>query len=420
MTDVYATEVETDMCPIPVDVIVVGGGLAGTLAAILLGRANLRVALIDVRDVHPPEFRAEQLVGEQVEVLRRLGVLDILVHDLVPAERAVATKAGQTVGEVMAPHYGILYETMVNRARRHLPPSVEFIKGQVVDMDLSANRQRVMLSGGGMIEGRLVVVATGLGQRIMRQLGVGRTTVREAHSLAFGFDLEVALPEMFRPTVLVAYGEQSTGAIDYLTIFAVDGRLRANLFTYGDRGDAWAKRFVREPAETLRQAMPHLEQTTGRMQVRSPVQVRVNDLKVASDYRRDGMVLIGDAFQTSCPAAGTGIGRLMNDTDRLCNWHVPRWLATSGMDQTKIDQYYDDPYKIRYDNESLRVANYRRLVTTETGLGWKLHRRRVAVQNKLRLLMRRNKRLRPKNILAGMGMGMGPAALPSLERRPGS
>ena len=44
--------------------------------------------------------------------------------------------------------------------------------------------------------------------------------------------------------------------------------------------------------------------------------------------REAGVVLVGDAFATSCPAAGTGTGKVFTDVERLCNVHIPRWLAT--------------------------------------------------------------------------------------------
>jgi len=374
-----------------VDVVIVGGGLSGTLTAALLGRSGLRVALIDLHHLYPPDFRAEQLVGAQAGMLQRLGLLDSLVRDVLRAEWAVATRGGRTVGVTIAPHYGIRYDDLVNRARQHLPPSVQFIKAQVVDIELAADRQRVRLSNGDVVASKLVVLATGFGQRLLRKLGMGRTTIRDEHPLTFGFDLEVEDPAMFRSSVLVALGKQAADGIDYLTVFAIETKLRANLFTYRNRRDSWAQRLVHQPRETLLQALPHLEQMMGRIQAVGPVQVRVSDLTVASGYRRDGVVLIGDAFQTSCPAAGTGIGRLLNDIDRLCNQHIPTWLATDGMDARKISQFYDDPIKRSCDAEALRIAEYRRAVKVETGIGWKLHRQRVALQNRLHLFVRWNR-----------------------------
>ncbi|MDQ2804546.1 MAG: FAD-dependent monooxygenase [Pseudomonadota bacterium] len=55
------------------DIVIIGGGLGGTVAAIVLGRAGHTVTLVDLHTVYPPDFRAEQLVGGQIEMLRSLA-----------------------------------------------------------------------------------------------------------------------------------------------------------------------------------------------------------------------------------------------------------------------------------------------------------------------------------------------------------
>ena len=97
-------------------------------------------------------------------------------------------------------------------------------------------------------------------------------------------------------------------------------------------------------------------------------------MNAADGYHRDGLVLIGDAFQTSCPAAGMGIGRLLTDVDRLCNEHLPRWLAAGDASAGRLAQFYDDPVKRACDAEAVRIAEYRCSITTDTSLLWRLYR----------------------------------------------
>src|SRR3978361_474162 len=69
MDSITATESET----IVTDVAIVGGGLAGSLAAAVLARAGHRIVLIDRRAVYPEEFRVEKIAGRQLNMLRKLG-----------------------------------------------------------------------------------------------------------------------------------------------------------------------------------------------------------------------------------------------------------------------------------------------------------------------------------------------------------
>jgi 2-polyprenyl-6-methoxyphenol hydroxylase-like FAD-dependent oxidoreductase len=366
------------------DVVIVGAGLAGTLAAILLGRAGLNVSLVDRSAVYPPDFRAEQLVGYQVEMLAKLGLLDIVVADTVPADRAVCIRGRRPVGVVTVPHYGIAYETMVNRARQHLPESVRFINARVVDIIASPDRQRIVLADGEAVTGRLAIIATGLGRQLLAKSGIGKTADYGIQVLAFGFDLEVEAPAFFDKSVLVVQGEKPADKIDYLTLFGIGSRIRGNLFTYHEPDDPLTYSFRRQPRETLLRAMPGIADITGKIRGAGPVEYRVVDLVGSTGHRRDGVVLVGDAFQISSPAAGTGVSRLLSDIELLCHAYIPGWLATSGMGAGKIGQFYDDRVKQSSDAEALRVAGYRRAVTVETNLRWRAHRSRVALQNQIR------------------------------------
>ena len=60
------------------DVVIVGEGFAGAAAAILLSRAGFHIATIDKHAVCRPEFRAEQIVGCQVDNLDRLDLLSLI------------------------------------------------------------------------------------------------------------------------------------------------------------------------------------------------------------------------------------------------------------------------------------------------------------------------------------------------------
>ena len=58
------------------EIAITGAGLAGSLAATMLGRAGHAVTLIDPFDACRPDFRCEKLEEAHVETLRNARVLD--------------------------------------------------------------------------------------------------------------------------------------------------------------------------------------------------------------------------------------------------------------------------------------------------------------------------------------------------------
>ncbi len=356
-----------------VDAVIVGGGLSGSLAAVLLGRVGFNVALVDRYSEYPPEFRAEQLVGSQVDTLRRLGVFETLASGATHVDHAIAARHGKIIERVYAPHYGLSYEAMVKAARAQLPASVGLIVDQVVDIETSPVRPRVRLASGRILECRIVVLATGPANGLLRKLGIRRRTLRDDHSLAIGFDVVVPPGNPLERSVLVYYGENLRDRMDYISVFPLGTTLRANLFAYRDARQSWVREFHHRPREMLLQVMPGIQRLLGDFHVGDKVQLRANRLTAADGYLRDGLALIGDAFQTSCPAAGTGIGRLLTDVGRLCNHHLPRWLRSGDASSARIAEFYADPVKRAADAEALQLADYRRAISTDTSLSWRLH-----------------------------------------------
>jgi 2-polyprenyl-6-methoxyphenol hydroxylase-like FAD-dependent oxidoreductase len=366
------------------DVLIVGGGISGTLAATVLGRAGYDVCLIDRYDVYPRDFRAEHLDGAMITILRRLNVLDDLTYDLFRGETVTLARYGRTLGTTGSMNFGLRYEILVNRARAALPANVRVVTGRATSLRTSNTYQTVGLGDGRTLRGRLVVLATGQGLGLCRQAGIRRRILREGHSLTFGFNIEPAGHVPFRDSFLVYQRERIEDRIDYFTAFTLGGRTRVNLFTYRDYKEPWTKAFIAEPDTGLRKVLPGLEAALGAYRAFGPVEARPVDLYVSENAAVDGVVAIGDAYQGSCPATGMGMVRLLSDIERLCRFHLPRWLETPGMSAEKIAPFYRDPVKQACDAKALHDSEYRRAVSTETSLRWTMHRSRVRIMERVR------------------------------------
>jgi 2-polyprenyl-6-methoxyphenol hydroxylase-like FAD-dependent oxidoreductase len=366
------------------DVAIVGGGFGGTTAATLLARKGFRVALIDVHATYPKDFRSEKIAGDQIVLLRRNGLLETLVGRATPVGTILNTRKGRVVDMPQVEEYGLLYEDMIAALRGALPQSVTFMIGRVSELRPSKDIQHVALADGREISARLIILATGLGDVLRRKLGIERNIVRDAHSLAFGFNIEQGDDRAFEFSGMSAYGEDAVHRVDYLSVFPIGNVLRANLFAYRDIRDPWVQELKRNPREAIYSVLPGARRFLGDFNVSGKIDMRVNDLMQTEHYLQDGVVLIGDAFRTSCPAVGTGLSRLLTDVDLICNVYAPGWLSTPGMDRLKIADFYEDDVKIACDSRAAEMAEYRRASTTGRGVRWEAHRRQHYLRRQMR------------------------------------
>jgi 2-polyprenyl-6-methoxyphenol hydroxylase-like FAD-dependent oxidoreductase len=357
------------------DIAIVGGGLAGSTAAAMLGRAGISAILIDPHPAYPPDFRVEKLSGfEQVERFRKTGIAEATLRAATNDRQNWIARFGYLLDKRPSQQYGIMYDTLVNAIRAEIPDSVESIFGKAISISASPERQKVVLSNGEEISARLVVLANGLNVGLRHQLGIERRIVSACHSISLGFDMVPVDRTAFDFPAITYFSERTSDRIPYLSLFPIGSRMRANLFTYRQIDDPWLQQMRRAPEQTLNASLPRLRRITGEFKIAGDIKMRPADLYVSSGHRQPGMVLVGDAFATSCPVTGTGTDKVFTDVERLCNVHIPNWLATDGMDETKIAAFYDDPIKTACDSWSNAKAYSFRSVSIDNGLYWKTQR----------------------------------------------
>jgi 2-polyprenyl-6-methoxyphenol hydroxylase-like FAD-dependent oxidoreductase len=358
-----------------VDVAIVGGGLAGSLAAAVLARAGHRVALIDKRTVYPDEFRVEKIGGPQLEMFRKLGFIRGLESVACPYDRVLNIREGKLVDVSVGQAYGLPYADLVAMARGQIPDPSSLIVDEVTALSCSDDLQQLALASGRRLKARLVVLATGMAGALGYKLGIKRRVLAAGHSVSFGFTIARRDGTPFDFNALTCYGERTADGVDYLSLFPVRAGMRANLFMFRDPADPVMRDLRRDTEATMLRLLPGLRPYLDDFHVTDRVQNWVMDLSVVEGHLQDGIVVIGDAFQTNCPAAGTGVARLLVDVQRLCTEYAPRWLMTEGMGKEKISEFYSDRDKIAADQQSLKMAHFRQALTSRNDIGWDVRRR---------------------------------------------
>jgi len=357
------------------DVAVVGGGVAGSLAALMLGRAGYSVCLIDPVRPQGSEFRCEKLEHTHVQVLGHAGLLEEILPHTVRYDGIWIGRNGRLAEHRRVIEFGIDYAHLVNTLRSLIPAGVSVRADKVVLTEfVEPSHRRLHLASGDRIDARLVVVATGSSADGLATFGYTRHVVRRCHSVSIAFDLVPSNERLKDLGPLTWFGEKPQDRTAYLTIFPLPGRLRANLFVYRETDDPWLREFRVRPSATLAESLPGFARTVGALEISGPVRFRPTDLVDTDAMPQPGMVLVGDAFSTACPASGTGASKAMIDVERLCHMYVPEWLASGEIGSCRIAQFYRDREKRASDRHSRKVSLFARRIALEEGGLWSAYR----------------------------------------------
>src|SRR3954470_18881579 len=204
------------------DIAIVGGGLAGSTAAAMLGRAGVPAILIDPHDVARPDFRVEKLSGhQQVERFRKTGLAEAVLRSATHDGENWIARFGVLLDRKPSQQFGIMYDALVNAIRAEIAAETEVIHAKALAIRTSAERQKLTLSNGIEISARLVVLANGLNVGLRHTLGIERKTVSPCHSISLGFDMIPAGRATFDFPALTYFSERSSERIAYLTLFPI-------------------------------------------------------------------------------------------------------------------------------------------------------------------------------------------------------
>src|SRR5258707_12705041 len=106
------------------DVAIVGGGLAGSTAAAMLGRAGIQALLIDPHTSYPPELRCEKLGSDQIDLLRKTGLADATLRATTLDGEVWEARFGHVVAKKPSDQHCVMYDTLANTLRAPIPTEV--------------------------------------------------------------------------------------------------------------------------------------------------------------------------------------------------------------------------------------------------------------------------------------------------------
>jgi len=248
------------------DIAIIGGGLAGSTAAAMLGRAGIPALLIDPHQTYPSDFRVEKLSGdEQLDRFYQTGIADSVLRSATHDGENWIARFGYLLDKRPSRQFGIMYDALIMAIRAEIPKPAELVYAKVTDISVSAERQKLTLSDGETISARLVVLANGLNIGLRRNIGIERQIISACHSISIGFDLVPVGRAAFDFPALTYFSERPSDRIPYLTLFPVGSHMRANLFTYREFDDPWLREMRHKPVETMNAALPRLRRITGEL-----------------------------------------------------------------------------------------------------------------------------------------------------------
>lgn len=308
--------------------------------------------------------------------MRKFGLLECLFPYAARVSEVRAGYDGRIFKTSPIEQYGIKHADMVNALRAQTPAGVEYRQDRVEHITNSSGVQHIQLSSGAELTCRLVVLASGVSDGLLTDLRLKRRVVQKDQSMGFGFNIAPSDAQPFDFDALTYYAFSPSTRIDYLTLFKFRDTMRANLFTFRSASDPWVREFIQEPDRILKRDLPKLSRLIGEYRVTSDVESGKVDLYKVNEPNLAGVVMIGDAFQSACPAMGMGLDKVFTDVDVLSEC-IPQWLASPGMSEGKMSEFYKHPRKSATDSRALQGAkDHRRLVTDES-LRWQIHRKLV-------------------------------------------
>lgn len=370
------------------DLLIVGAGPAGLLAAIIAAQLGLRFQIIEARDRLHPEPSAHVLKTHSMEVYRRVGVADAIFAHSTPDElqRCIVwceSLTGLCYGRLdltgkkgLSPRFSRISPVCsANVPQNILEPLLKARLAELVGtdpvrfgqrlVDFTQNKEGVSarVSDGSEtreIRARFILGADGAGSQVRRSAGIAMEGPPAlAHFLAIHITSD-AMPILARHPGVVFF----LRAPALSGFFIVHQPVGSQVFML--RIDP-----EKTPPESFDEAQCRqiVDQVIGRAHDYAITSVGswIMSAQIARQYREGRALLVGDAGHRFPPTGGLGLNTGVEDVENLI-WKLNAVLRGKA-NESLLDSYEQECRPIAIRNTEQSVRNNERMQIVETALG---------------------------------------------------
>lgn len=306
------------------DVVVVGGGIAGSSLAFALARSGVRVVVLEAAERFTDKVRGESIMPWGVAAAEQLGVADVL-RDAGAQTSPCWVRYGEGLGEPSRIPVGLLVPGVPGALNLHHPTACQAlldaageagaeIRRGVRDVRLAPSGVPTVefhhLGGIHRITAEVVIGADGRTSSVRRQLELELNSTRPTAAVVGLLVTGVGDPDATTPDDVVLETDQGMG----LLLHQGGGRARAyHVVPLDDRARYAGVGGADALLADLRAGRPEVRELLSNATLAGPCASFQNIESWTDLPARGSVVLVGDAAGQSDPAIGCGLSVAMRD-----------------------------------------------------------------------------------------------------------